>query len=83
MLLWANMNGLQAQLQDYGKISLFVMIFSLNVVVFFTSWMQKVIARPILDLAETARRISEEGDYSVRAVGIPTTRSAACTWPSI
>ncbi len=61
------MNGLRAQLQDYGKISLFVMIFSLNVVVFFTSCMQKFIARPILDLAETARRISEEGDYSVRA----------------
>ena len=67
LLLWANMNGLQAQLWDYGKISLFVMIFSLNVVVFFTSCMQKFIARPILDLAETARRISEEGDYSVRA----------------
>ncbi len=67
LLLRANMNGLRAQLQDYGKISLFVMIFSLNVVVFFTSCMQKFIARPILDLAETARRISEEGDYSVRA----------------
>ena len=67
VLLWANMNGLQSQLEDYGKISLFVMIFALNVVVFFTSCMQKFIARPILDLAETARRISEEGDYSVRA----------------
>jgi signal transduction histidine kinase len=67
LLLCANMNGLKSQLYDYGKISLFVMIFALNVVVFFTSWMQKVVARPIIELAETARRISEEGDYGVRS----------------
>ena len=67
LLLSANMIGLEAQLYDYGKISLFVMILSLNVVVFFTSCMQKFIAQPIIDLAETARQISDDGDYSVRA----------------
>ena len=82
VLLCANMNGLRAQLHDYGKISLIVMVFALNVVVFFTSCMQKVIAGPILDLAETARRISEEGDYSVRASWDSTMNWAACTWHS-
>ena len=68
LLLCANLNGLRSQLFDYGKISLFVMIFSLNVVLFFVSWMQK-------GRLQTARRsggdarggISEEGDYSVRS----------------
>jgi two-component system, sensor histidine kinase len=67
LLLCANMNGLRSQLRDYGKISLFVLVLSLNVVLFFTSWMQKAIARPVRELAETARRISEEGDYRVRS----------------
>jgi two-component system, sensor histidine kinase len=67
LLLCANMDGLRARLYDYGKITLVVMVLALNVVVFFSSCMQKFIAQPILDLAETARRISEDGDYSVRA----------------
>jgi signal transduction histidine kinase/CheY-like chemotaxis protein/HPt (histidine-containing phosphotransfer) domain-containing protein len=67
LFLSANMNGMRSQLGDYAKISLFVLILSLNVVMFFTSWMQKAVARPVLELADTVRRISEEGDYSVRS----------------
>jgi len=67
LFLCANMNGLRTQLYDYGKISVFVLVLALNVVVYFTSRMQKAVAQPILDLAKTARRISDEGDYSVRS----------------
>jgi two-component system, sensor histidine kinase len=67
LYLSANMNTMRAQLYDFGKISLFVMVLAVNVVVFYSSCMQTAIARPILDLGETARRISEEGDYSVRS----------------
>jgi two-component system, sensor histidine kinase len=67
LYLCANMNAMQAQLYDFGKISLFVAVVAVNVVIFFTSCMQTFIARPILELAKTAQRISDEGDYSVRS----------------
>ncbi len=56
-----------AQLYDCVKVSLFVLVLSLNVAVFITGWMQKAVAQPIRELAKTARRISEDGDYSVRS----------------
>jgi signal transduction histidine kinase len=34
---------------------------------FFSSGLQRMVSRPILDLAETARTVSEHKDYSIRA----------------
>jgi signal transduction histidine kinase/AmiR/NasT family two-component response regulator/HPt (histidine-containing phosphotransfer) domain-containing protein len=66
LLLRSSTGEPQSQLYECGKISFFVLVLSLNVAVFITGWMQKAVAQPIRDLAETARRISEDGDYSVR-----------------
>jgi signal transduction histidine kinase/DNA-binding NarL/FixJ family response regulator len=67
LMLRANAGEWQSQLYECGKVSFFVLVLSLNVAVFITSRMQKAISAPIHELAETARRISEEGDYSVRS----------------
>jgi signal transduction histidine kinase/AmiR/NasT family two-component response regulator/HPt (histidine-containing phosphotransfer) domain-containing protein len=67
LVLRANAGEWRLQLYECGKISLFVLVLSLNFAVVITGWMQKAIARPIHELAQTVRRISEEGDYSVRS----------------
>ncbi len=67
LMLRTNMGEPQSQLYDCVKISLFVLVLSLNVAVFITGWMQKAVSQPIRELAKTARRISEDGDYSVRS----------------
>ena len=67
LLLRANVGESRSQLYDYGKISFFVLVLSLNVAVFITGWMQKAVSQPIRELAKTVRRISEDGDYSVRS----------------
>ena len=67
LVLLTNSGALRSQLYECGKISLFVLVLSLNFAVFITGWMQKAVSQPIRELAKTARRISEDGDYSVRS----------------
>jgi PAS domain S-box-containing protein len=58
--------ALNAKVRDY----LFTMILSLIVLMLISAGiaflLQGIISRPILDLAQVARRISQEGDYSIR-----------------
>jgi signal transduction histidine kinase/ActR/RegA family two-component response regulator len=37
------------------------------VALLLSSWLQRLVSRPVLDLAETARAVSERKDYSLRA----------------
>jgi len=46
-----------------------VLVISLTIALVIASWLQRDISQPIRHLAETARRISQDKDYSVRAVG--------------
>ena len=70
LVLLTNSGELRSQLYECGKMSLFVLVLSLNVAVFITGWMQKAVSQPIRELAKTARRISEDGDYSVRSTWV-------------
>jgi len=46
-----------------------VLLISLLLALFISSRLQRDISQPILDLAQTARRVSQEKDYSVRVSG--------------
>ena len=60
------MHDLRDQLIRYVGIVAVVMIVSLAGSFVLSSTLQRLISKPILRLAKTARRISAEGDYSIR-----------------
>ncbi len=52
----------------YGLVLLALIAGSGVVALLLSNWFQRLISQPVLDLAETARVVSEQKDYSVRAV---------------
>ena len=64
--LYESMSDLTSQLAYYGVIVVVVIILSLLIAVVFSFRLQRLISAPIMELATTAKRISTEGDYSVR-----------------
>jgi PAS domain S-box len=52
----------------YGLVLLGLIACSGVVALFLSNWFQRLISQPVLDLANTARVVSEQKDYSVRAV---------------
>lgn len=52
----------------YNQIGIFcIIVLIMAIIIYFSaSKMQRIISKPILDLAETAQKISVEGDYSIR-----------------
>jgi signal transduction histidine kinase/CheY-like chemotaxis protein len=66
--LKSDLQELHQQFEAYvGIVSLF-MIASSVVTWFLSSWLVRVITRPIFSLAETARAVTAQKNYSVRAV---------------
>jgi len=63
-----DLQGMYDRLRFFGIITGMVLIGSLLVALVLSSRLQRPISGPILALAETARRIAERNDYSVRAV---------------
>ncbi|HWA87561.1 MAG TPA: ATP-binding protein [Opitutus sp.] len=68
LFLRSDMSEMRERFQLYGLIVLLVIVGSLLVAFVFSNLLQKRISQPILELAETARAISERRDFSVRAV---------------
>ncbi len=66
LLLRVDLNDLNDQFVRYVGIAAIVMIVSLFVAIVLASRLQRVISDPILELARTAERISEQEDYSIR-----------------
>jgi len=64
----SDMPDLQARLYHNGLIMALVMFFSGLVALFATSVLQRLISRPIQNLAQVAREVSSGNDYSVRAI---------------
>ena len=62
----ANMREFYAQLQSYATVVFTVMLCSLAVAVLFASMMQSLISKPILQLADAARNITTNDDYTIR-----------------
>jgi signal transduction histidine kinase len=63
----SDMQGLYARFEGYAEIATIVLLLSL-IAAFMISWpFQRTISKPIADLAETARIVSRDRNYSVRA----------------
>jgi signal transduction histidine kinase/ActR/RegA family two-component response regulator/HAMP domain-containing protein len=63
----SDMSGMYERLALYAAIVVGLIIVSIAVAYVLSRQLQRQISQPILELAETARAISERGDYSVRA----------------
>jgi PAS domain S-box-containing protein len=68
LLLRGDLEGMYRRLGVYGLVLLSVLAGSGLVAIFLSNLFQRLISQPMLDLAATARRVSENKDYSVRAV---------------
>lgn len=67
LYLRSNMGALYERLQLYGIIALTIIIISLVTSYFLSRFLQKRISRPIIQLADTAKYVSDKQDYSIRA----------------
>jgi PAS domain S-box-containing protein len=67
LYLQSNVTALSQRLELYGAISLLIMFSSLLVAFWLSNTLQKRISNPIIALAQTARQISEQRDYALRA----------------
>jgi len=65
--LEANLDGVHARLVRYVLILSVVLLGSLAATFLLASRLQRSISRPLEELTQTARRVSLDGDYSVRA----------------
>jgi PAS domain S-box-containing protein len=65
--LRSDLTALSQRSQLYGLISLLIIIGSLLVAFWLSTTLQRRISNPIIALAETARTISDQQDFSVRA----------------
>jgi len=68
LYLRADLREIYTRLQGYLGMVLLLMAVSLLVALALSSRLQTIISGPILGLAETARQVSAEKNYSVRAV---------------
>lgn len=59
--------GLRDRIFEYAGISAVVMLAAMLVAYFMSTRMQRIVTRPILDVAQVAREVVTKGDYSRRA----------------
>ena len=64
----ADMNGLSARLWHYGELLAVFILASLLATFLLASRLQRVISRPIFHLAQTAKVVSTQRNYAVRAI---------------
>lgn len=64
--LHTSMDDLRGQLARDVVVVLIVMILSLGLAILLSSWLQRIVSVPILQLTQIAHTISESGDYSIR-----------------
>jgi PAS domain S-box-containing protein len=67
LYLKSDLSGTYRRLRVYGLVLLAVLAGSTALAFFLSNFFQQQISQPILDLANTARAVSERKDYSVRA----------------
>ncbi|HZT43867.1 MAG TPA: response regulator [Chthonomonadaceae bacterium] len=63
----ADTRAIDARLRRYVLLAAVVLVLTFLVAFLLTSRLQRVISQPILDLAQTAKVVSEREDYSIRA----------------
>ena len=62
----SDLRALTQRLHDYARIVAVVVLVSALVALALSTWLQGLISGPILQLAQAARRVAQEKDYSVR-----------------
>jgi signal transduction histidine kinase len=67
LYLKSDMGAIYERFRSYGNIALLVIAISSLLAYFLSKILQRGISKPILDLAETAKAVSDRNDYSVRA----------------
>lgn len=67
LFLMEDLAGVRNRMRIYGMVLLLVLVGSAAVALLLSTLFQKQIAQPLLELAGTARLISEKKDYSTRA----------------
>jgi PAS domain S-box-containing protein len=67
LYLQSDMGAMYERFRLYGSISILVIVVSFLVAYFLSKRLQEGISTPIIALAETAKLISTQNDYSVRA----------------
>ncbi len=65
--LRSNLDAFYSRLRQYGSIAGILLLASALLAFVLSIRLQRVISRPILDLARTARSVAQEKNYSVRA----------------
>jgi signal transduction histidine kinase len=65
--LYANMDAFNAQLQNYIYLVCFIFLITLAISFALSIPLQSIISKPIIALAAMEKRISQKGDYSIRA----------------
>ncbi|MFH1279463.1 MAG: response regulator [Candidatus Eisenbacteria bacterium] len=63
----SDLDAFRSRMVQYTLIVGFFMVAAFLITLLFSTWLQRMIARPIEALSKTARAVSEEKDYSVRA----------------
>ena len=66
--LHSDMKEIKSRLQGYMGIVAIVILASFMVIYFLTANFQRVVSNPILLLTQTAKKVSSEKDYSIRAI---------------
>ena len=68
VFLRSDLEELSTRLKKYSAVVLVVVIFSVGIALLLSAQLQKLISGPVLHLAQTARTVSGEKNFSVRAV---------------
>ena len=67
LYLRVDLQKLWTRLHDQLRLAAFVLCVSVLLSVGLAAWLQRAISQPILQLVETAHRVVQSGDYSLRA----------------
>jgi HAMP domain-containing protein len=67
IFIQTDLTELNSRIQQYATILTFVLLASSGIALVLSSGLQRIVSRPILTLAQTARAISREKNYSTRA----------------
>lgn len=67
LFIQSDLGELHARLTSYPSIMAVLAAFSAGLALLLSTPLQRLISRPILHLAETTRKVTREGDYSLRA----------------
>jgi signal transduction histidine kinase len=67
IIVESDLDELNSRLHSYIGIALTVLLLSLAVALLLSTVLQRLIARPIVQLAQTMRKVSQEKNYALRA----------------